>query len=363
MAILPHPTDETNAEHLNILVESGCLKDEARASRTFKYQRSHKKRMPDAEGNYSEEELKSMSPEELATLQKANCVFCKINAKEIPAQIIYEDDAVNCFLDINPAAKGHVLVAPKEHVQILPQIPPDVFKKLFIAAQHVSQSLLKALQVEGTTIFVANGAVAGQRAPHFLIHVIPREGKDGLFKAKPADVTPEQVGEIRRVLRLNLGRFFKGDKLPPPASPQRAVAMTAPSPTKVSTASHEESDSAEDAEERESQAPIHSSRASSLELAAQAGASAKKVASPDQDDEVDDKQEEKEDDKKDDSDEDREEGKGSDKEDDDAPDESSEDDRESAAPQAKPPQAPPQNRPAKRSDLDAISNLLLGGRR
>jgi histidine triad (HIT) family protein len=49
----------------------------------------------------------------------ANCLFCKIVAKEIPASIVYEDDRVLAFNDINPQAPTHVLVVPKRHIATL----------------------------------------------------------------------------------------------------------------------------------------------------------------------------------------------------------------------------------------------------
>ena len=48
-----------------------------------------------------------------------NCIFCKIVAKQIPASVVYEDDDVLAFKDINPAAPVHLLVIPKQHVSTL----------------------------------------------------------------------------------------------------------------------------------------------------------------------------------------------------------------------------------------------------
>ncbi|MDC8758006.1 histidine triad nucleotide-binding protein [Janthinobacterium fluminis] len=48
-----------------------------------------------------------------------NCIFCKIAAKQIPASVVYEDDELLAFKDINPAAPVHLLVIPKRHVATL----------------------------------------------------------------------------------------------------------------------------------------------------------------------------------------------------------------------------------------------------
>ena len=123
----------------------------------------------------TQEELEKMSPEEILELQKQNCPFCKIVAGQIPSSKVLETKNILAILDINPAAKGHCLVLPKEHVPILPIIPPPVFKELFRTAKTITPVLRKTQHAEGTTLFIANGAVAGQQTSHFLYHLIPRE--------------------------------------------------------------------------------------------------------------------------------------------------------------------------------------------
>ncbi len=111
------------------------------------------------------------------------CVFCHIANGKIPAKKVYEDDKLIAVLDINPAAEGHILLIPKKHVQIMPQMDDELAGHIGVISKQLSGSLIRALQVEGTTIFAANGAAAGQRAPHFMLHIIPRKQGDsiGLF--------------------------------------------------------------------------------------------------------------------------------------------------------------------------------------
>ena len=54
-----------------------------------------------------------------------NCIFCKIVAKQIPANVVYEDDDVLAFKDINPAAPVHLLVIPKVHVATLSDVTDE----------------------------------------------------------------------------------------------------------------------------------------------------------------------------------------------------------------------------------------------
>jgi histidine triad (HIT) family protein len=162
--------------------------------------------MPEKE--YSEEELKNMSAEEIAELQKQNCIFCKITAKEIPAKIIHEDSDTMCILDINPASEGHILVYPKKHYMIMPHMPEDIISKVFLNVKLMSHTLLKTLQCKGTTVFVANGVAAGQKAPHVLIHVFPRRENDGLVKLPQYEMSEEQIEKLRRDLRPYMNQLF-----------------------------------------------------------------------------------------------------------------------------------------------------------
>ena len=48
-------------------------------------------------------------------MKDENCIFCKILADEIPSTVVYEDDDFRAILDVNPAARGHVIILPKNH--------------------------------------------------------------------------------------------------------------------------------------------------------------------------------------------------------------------------------------------------------
>ena len=145
---------------------------------------------PSAEDLAKAEELKkkleSMTPEQLREFQKKNCIFCQIGSGKVNAKKVYEDEDVLGILDINPANPGHVLLMPKEHHMILPQLPDELREHIFIVAKKISNDLLKALDARGTNIIVMNGPVAGQRAQHFIAHIIPRKEGDGLSFTLPS---------------------------------------------------------------------------------------------------------------------------------------------------------------------------------
>lgn len=154
----------------------------------------------------TEEELQNMSPEQFAEYQKQNCIFCKIIAGEIPSKKVYEDNEFYAILDINPAAEGHTLLMPKKHIQIMPQMDQALVGKIGDVSKKISSKLLKAFSVEGTSIFIANGVVAGQKAPHFIIHIIPRKENDGLaLNPELKELDSNKFEQTRKVLQEAMG--------------------------------------------------------------------------------------------------------------------------------------------------------------
>lgn len=102
------------------------------------------------------------------------CVFCKIVKGDLPSCKIYEDDDVLAFMDIGPVIKGHSLVIPKAHHNLVADAPPDLLCKVVAVVQRVVRAQMAALDADGVNIHQANGRAAGQVVPHLHFHVIPR---------------------------------------------------------------------------------------------------------------------------------------------------------------------------------------------
>lgn len=144
------------------------------------------------------------------------CIFCHIIAGGVPSRKVYEDDKVVAVMDINPATPGHLLLLTKEHYAIMPQIPELTIAHLGVVAKALSQALLRAVNAQGTNIFVANGFTAGQRAQHFMLHIIPRTENDGLALGK----LPERaMAEDQTAL---LQKAFSGKKIETPKKEEPA---------------------------------------------------------------------------------------------------------------------------------------------
>ncbi len=153
-----------------------------------------------------QEKIKNMSPEELKEFQKKQCVFCNIIAGKVQSKVIYRDDKCIAILDINPANPGHVLLFPKEHYSIMPQVPAQEISHLFMIAKTLSNSILRSLSVGGTNIIVQNGIAAGQKAQHFMIHIIPRKENDNInFEIPQREIPEKELEAIRKRLETKLG--------------------------------------------------------------------------------------------------------------------------------------------------------------
>ena len=108
-----------------------------------------------------------------------SCIFCKIVAGEIPSIRVYEDADVLAFMDIGPLVKGHTLVIPKSHHNLISETPDDVLAKVIAVVRKVAQAQKVGLGTDGVNIHQANGAAAGQVVPHLHFHVVPRFHHDG----------------------------------------------------------------------------------------------------------------------------------------------------------------------------------------
>jgi histidine triad (HIT) family protein len=150
-----------------------------------------------------------MSPEELRKFQKEQCIFCHIIKGEVQSKKIYEDDKCTAILDINPANPGHLLLLPKEHYAIMQQIPDEIIIHLSKITKDLSAICLKAFKAEGTTIFIANGLAAGQKAQHFMVHIIPRMDNDGLnLILDENDISKEELNKIKIPILKKINEIF-----------------------------------------------------------------------------------------------------------------------------------------------------------
>lgn len=124
-------------------------------------------------------------------------IFSRIVAGEIPSYKVAEDDRYYAFLDINPLAKGHTLVIPKQEVDYFYDLDDETLQGMIVFAKQVAQKI-KAFSGCKKVATV----VLGLEVPHAHIHLIPMNSeKDVDFTRKKLILTPEEFSEIASTLR------------------------------------------------------------------------------------------------------------------------------------------------------------------
>jgi len=119
-------------------------------------------------------------------------IFTKIIKREIPAEIIYEDDTSIVILDIEPLTPGHLLVIPKEQIDHLWDVPQEAYEHLMLVTKQMADVLRKAYDYERIAT-----VVEGFGVPHAHIHVSGlHEGLESTIirhAATKRPATPEEL--------------------------------------------------------------------------------------------------------------------------------------------------------------------------
>ncbi|EKE11858.1 MAG: hypothetical protein ACD_15C00012G0014 [uncultured bacterium] len=102
-----------------------------------------------------------------------DCIFCKIIKKEIPSDIIYEDEYVLAFKDRNPIAPVHILIIPKKHIAMISDLDEGDEKiagRLIMTGKKIAQNL--AISHKGYKLLFRVGKGGGQEVMHIHLHLI-----------------------------------------------------------------------------------------------------------------------------------------------------------------------------------------------
>lgn len=102
-----------------------------------------------------------------------SCIFCKIINKEIPAELILEDDRIVAFHDINPQAPVHILIIPKEHFASLNDLPDDkmdLLSHILLKARQIARNI--GIYEKGYRIVLNTARDSGQEVFHIHFHLL-----------------------------------------------------------------------------------------------------------------------------------------------------------------------------------------------
>jgi histidine triad (HIT) family protein len=124
-------------------------------------------------------------------------LFSRIISRELPAEIIAEDEHFIAFLDIMPLVKGHVLVVPKREVSYIFDLEPGELSALHLFAQQVAKAMDKSL-----TCSRIGMAVIGLEVPHVHIHLVPLRTVDDINFTRPKlKLTQEELADTAALIR------------------------------------------------------------------------------------------------------------------------------------------------------------------
>ena len=135
-----------------------------------------------------------------------SCLFCRIVAGEIPAELVLQEAGALAFFDIQPLADGHVVVIPRTHAERVEELATTEIAALFQTVARLTGPLRRALDADAITIGINDGPASGQTIPHVHVHLVPRREGDGagtihtIFKMRGRRPVAEVGAAIRKAL-------------------------------------------------------------------------------------------------------------------------------------------------------------------
>ena len=131
-----------------------------------------------------------------------DCLFCRIVAGELPAEVVDSDERTIAFMDINPATPGHALVVPRAHAADLMEISAEDLEACAGAARRLAERMRATLEPDGFNVLNSCGAAAWQTVFHFHMHVVPRYADDPLeLPWIPEPGEPDAIASVAARIR------------------------------------------------------------------------------------------------------------------------------------------------------------------
>jgi len=132
-------------------------------------------------------------------------IFSKIIRREIPADIIYEDDDVIAFLDINPVSKGHTLVVPKKWSRNILDIDSEVWGKVTEVTRQLAPAIKEATQADGLNVVMNIEPAGNQAVFHSHVHIFPsHDGKKTIEWPQGVPYQDDEAKGIAEQIRSHL---------------------------------------------------------------------------------------------------------------------------------------------------------------
>ena len=136
-----------------------------------------------------------------------DCIFCNIALKKSEAVIIFENEKVVAFLDINPVNYGHTLVISKTHYDNFLTIPAKELEELTKITQHLAGAVKRSLDATGFNIISNNGSSAGQSVFHFHYHIIPRFDNDFHMHPRTIEYNDSEIELYADKIKATISKY------------------------------------------------------------------------------------------------------------------------------------------------------------
>jgi len=138
------------------------------------------------------------------------CIFCRIVRGSQLSVKLFEDENMIAFMDFKPITKGHVLIIPKRHAELLTELDDNLAAEMIILAKKVGKALRKSkLNCHAVNYIMSDGAEAGQRIFHVHMHIIPRYRGDGFGLRMPERDEEEEDEKRLERTATKIRKFFE----------------------------------------------------------------------------------------------------------------------------------------------------------
>lgn len=131
-------------------------------------------------------------------------IFDKIIRREIPADIVYEDENALAFLDIAPTSQGHTLVIPKKHFRNIFDVDQATLAATIEAVRKIAPAVRDAVGAKGVHITSNHELEAGQLVFHLHFHIIPRHARNEFEFWPHKSYADGEASSIAEKIRENL---------------------------------------------------------------------------------------------------------------------------------------------------------------
>lgn len=138
-----------------------------------------------------------------------SCVFCRIIGGMETVSIVYEDDRVIAFMDIQPVTPGHTLIVSRDHYPTLFDLPEELAAHCLNVARRLGPGIRKATGANALNVFSANGREGGQDVAHFHFHMIPVKQESDFPLHLPLPDAPIPSRSALDVMAVRIGRAIQ----------------------------------------------------------------------------------------------------------------------------------------------------------